>query len=148
MNLVRGIAEWLAGRGFVRLWNGVKKGQMGSLTTGKEMKKPTAVGDALSRRLKILEDAIAEIDKRIAARNKLTKHFKGQIEGEIGECEYLLGKLPAPWREGFIPKMEFIRISLHQTHSEKKVRRKFGNILASGIENSVDLRKVGANQER
>jgi hypothetical protein len=80
-----------------------------------EVKKPDALRNILSRRLKLLKDAIDEIDQQINERIKLTGNFKDQIDSEIKECQSLLNKLPHPWREGFLPKMEFIRISLHKS---------------------------------
>lgn len=80
-----------------------------------EAKSPKALSTILSRRLQILKDAIEEIDRQIEQRKKLTGHFREQIDSEIEECQSFLGKLPYPWSEGFVPKMEFIRISLHKS---------------------------------
>jgi hypothetical protein len=80
-----------------------------------QAKKPNALNTIISRRLQILKDAIEEIDRQIDQRKKLTGHFREQIDSEIEECQSFLGKLPYPWSEGFVPKMEFIRISLHKS---------------------------------
>lgn len=85
-------------------------------TRNREQKNnPDTLRTILSRRLQILKDAIEEIDRQIEQRKKLTGHFREQIDAEIEECQSFLGKLPHPWSEGFVPKMEFIRISLHKS---------------------------------
>jgi hypothetical protein len=77
--------------------------------------KPSPLGDVLSRKLNILKDAIEEIDREIDERRKLTAHFREQIDSEARECKLLLDKLPYPWKQGYQPKTEFIRISLHKS---------------------------------
>lgn len=85
------------------------------ISSDEHSQKPRALANVLSRRLEILKDAIEEIDKKIDERVKLTENFKQQIDAEIEDCQMLLNKLPYPWSEGFQPKMEFIRISLHKS---------------------------------
>lgn len=81
----------------------------------REVKKTEALGDILSRRLQILKEAIDEIDREITERKRLSEFFRKQIDSEVKECQLLLNKLPYPWSQGYQPKTEFIRISLHKS---------------------------------
>lgn len=136
--MLEAIGKTIGRLGGVFIWNGVKRrkrspGKYPSNAEGSvkkrnpinsfpptsandgELKNPDALRTILSRRLQILQDAIEEIARQIEQRKKLTGHFTEQIDSEIEECQSLLGKLPYPWSEGFVPKMEFIRISLHKS---------------------------------
>lgn len=136
--MIEAISKTIGRLGDVLTWNGVKKrkrdpGKHPSNAEGSAkkrnpinsfapnsvnegaLKNPDTLRTILSRRLQILKDAIEEIDRQIDQREKLTGHFREQIDSEIEECQSLLGKLPYPWSEGFVPKMEFIRISLHKS---------------------------------
>ncbi len=88
--------------------------------TTKRVNISTTVSKVFENKLKILREAIEEIDSELERRKFLNHHFEKQIDGEIEECQDLLGKLPYPWSEGFLPKMEFIRISLHKSLLTRK----------------------------
>ena len=78
----------------------------------------------LSKRVAILREAIEEIDRLIQSREKLGEMFKEQIEREIKEVLHQLSFLPEPWREGFLPEMEFLRLSLHKSLTSRRKDRR------------------------
>ena len=71
-------------------------------------------------KLKVLAEAIQEIDRAIAARKGLNRRFHAQIEKGIEEIKYNLSFLQPPWKVGFQPKVEFIRISLQKSMCSRK----------------------------
>lgn len=91
-----------------------KPGDAAAKNTGRS-EVSASVSRVFETKLGILKEAIAEIESGLGKREKLNKAFEKQIDGEISECQDLLGKLPYPWREGFLPKMEFLRVSLHKS---------------------------------
>lgn len=78
----------------------------------------------LSRRVQMLREAIEEIDSLIKSREELGRDFGGQIEKEIKEVLFQLSFLPEPWRAGFLPEMEFLRLSLHKSLTSRKKDRR------------------------
>jgi len=74
-----------------------------------------SVSRVFETKLAILKEAMEEIDAGLRAREKLNQAFENQIDAEISECQDYLGKLPYPWSEGFQPKVEFLRLSLHKS---------------------------------
>lgn len=82
------------------------------------------VDDVFAFKLKLLAEAIQEIDRAIAQRKELNKNFRKQIEKEIKEIQYQMGFLQPPWRAGFIPKLEFIRITLHKSLTSRKTDKR------------------------
>lgn len=78
----------------------------------------------LSERVKNLDEAIQELDDALAARKALSHKFLKQIDHEIREIHYQLGHLQPPWKTGFYPKLEFLRLSLHKslTSRQKDIR--------------------------
>jgi len=82
------------------------------------------VSGILSERIDNLREAIEELDNALAARNTLSKKFLEQIDEEMKEIHYQLGHLNPPWKTGFYPKLEFLRLSLHKslTSRQKDIR--------------------------
>ena len=78
----------------------------------------------LSERIKNLSEAIEELDGALAERKVLSQRFRKQIDKEIEEVHYQLGHLNPPWKTGFYPKLEFLRLSLHKslTSRQKEIR--------------------------
>ena len=82
------------------------------------------VDNVFAFKLKLLAEAIQEIDRAIAARKVLNHKFHSQIEKEIEEIKYNLGFLQPPWKVGFHPKVEFIRISLQKSMCSRKSNKR------------------------
>jgi hypothetical protein len=76
---------------------------------------PTEVSGVLDERIRNLGDAIAEIDSALAHRKVLNFRFLEQIEREREEAVRQLDTLQPPWRAGFYPQLEFLRLSLHKS---------------------------------
>ena len=76
---------------------------------------PTEVNGVLDERIRNLGDAIAEIDSALAHRKVLNFRFLEQIEREREEAVRQLDTLQPPWRAGFYPQLEFLRLSLHKS---------------------------------
>ena len=77
--------------------------------------KPAYIGGILGERIRNLRDAIEEIDAAIAHRKILNFRFLEQIEREREEAIRQLDTLQPPWRAGFYPQLEFLRLSLHKS---------------------------------
>jgi hypothetical protein len=79
---------------------------------------------AITRRLKLLAEAIKEIDEAILARRELSAKFRNQIEKEIQEVQQYLATLQPPWRAGYLPQYEFLRVSLHKSLASRKQNKR------------------------
>jgi hypothetical protein len=77
--------------------------------------KDTAITGILDERLANLREAIEEIDLALAGRKVLNREFLAQIEREADEVRGYLNMLQPPWRMGFHPDIEFMRLSLHKS---------------------------------
>ena len=84
------------------------------LLTGSNFEKPEITG-ILDERIRNLREAIEEIDDAITHRKVLNIRFMEQIEKERQEAINQLGTLQPPWRAGFYPQLEFMRLSLHKS---------------------------------
>jgi len=78
----------------------------------------------LSERIDNLREAIEELDDALDKREVLSAKFLKQIDEEMKEIHYQLGHLNPPWKTGFYPKLEFLRLSLHKslTSRQKDIR--------------------------
>lgn len=74
-----------------------------------------SISKVFDAKLAILNEAIEEISAGQREREKLNETFEKQIDGEIAECQDLLGRLPHPWSEGFYPVVESLRVTLHKS---------------------------------
>jgi hypothetical protein len=74
-----------------------------------------SVTGILDERIANLRDAIEEIDLALAGRKHLNRAFLEQIDREAAEVKGYLNMLQPPWRMGFHPDIEFMRISLHKS---------------------------------
>ena len=75
----------------------------------------STVTGILDERIANLRDAIEEIDLALAGRKVLNRAFLEQIDREKEEVRGYLNMLQPPWRMGFHPDIEFMRISLHKS---------------------------------
>jgi hypothetical protein len=73
------------------------------------------VAGILDERIRNLRDAIQEIDDALARRKVLNFRFLEQIDHERDAAMRQLGTLQPPWRTGFYPQIEFLRLSLHKS---------------------------------
>ena len=78
----------------------------------------------LSERIDNLREAIEELDRALTQRKVLSNRFVRQIDEEIKEVHFQLGHLNPPWKTGFYPELEFLRLSLHKslTSRQKEIR--------------------------
>jgi len=78
-------------------------------------RQSTAITGILDERIANLREAIEEIDLALAGRKVLNRQFLEQIEREAAEVKGYLNMLQPPWRMGFHPDIEFMRLSLHKS---------------------------------
>ena len=69
----------------------------------------------LSERIENLKQAIDEIDSALAQRKELSGRFLDQIKEEKNEVKRQLDYLNPPWKTGFYPELEFLRLSFHNS---------------------------------
>lgn len=84
--------------------------------------------EILNDRINILREAIVEIETLINQRTKLTERFRYEIEAEIKEALHQLSFLPPPWRQGFLPDMEFLRSNLSKSLTSRKNDRRTADL--------------------
>ena len=95
-----------------------KQADLSSLSPIPEAQESNNIGtaeDILSERLRNLTEAIEEIDRALEERQILSEQFKKQINGEVKEVKYHLDLLQPPWKVGYEPTYEFLRLSLHKS---------------------------------
>lgn len=81
---------------------------------------PSVTG-ILDERIRNLRDAVQEIDDALACRKVLNFRFLEQIERERDEAVRQLDTLQPPWRAGFYPQLEFMRLSLHKSITSRAI---------------------------
>ncbi len=69
----------------------------------------------LDERIHNLREAIEEIDAALAHRKVLNVRFLEQINREAKEVKHHLNMLQEPWKMGFHPDVEFLRLSFHKS---------------------------------
>ena len=102
-----------------------------------------AITGILDERIQNLLDAIEEIDEALAGRRVLNRQFLEQIERESAEVKGYLNMLQPPWRMGFHPDIEFMRLSLHKslTSRAKDHRAEELKYWENGVNLSKERRK-------
>jgi len=110
--------EWVSGNG---------AGKKGSIT------------GILDERIQNLREAIEEIDAALAGRRELNEEFIKQIDREAAEVRGYLNLLQPPWKMGFHPDVEFMRISLHKSLTSRAKDRRTEEL--KYWENGVNLAK-------
>jgi len=98
-----------------------------------------AVTGILDERIANLREAIEEIDQALAGRKILNARFIEQIDAEAEEVKRHLGKLQPPWKTGFYPELEFLRLSFHKSLTSRAKDRRAEEL--KYWENGVNLAK-------
>ena len=83
--------------------------------SGKEAEADNDSTVLLSERIENLKQAIDEIDTALAQRKELSGRFLKQIKEEKNEVKRQLAYLNPPWKTGFYPELEFLRLSFHKS---------------------------------
>jgi len=98
-----------------------------------------AVTGILDERIENLREAIEEIDAALAGRKQLNQSFLEQIDREAEEVKRHLGMLQAPWKTGFYPELEFLRLSFHKSLTSRAKEQRAEQL--KYWENGVNLAK-------
>lgn len=99
----------------------------------------TAVTGILDERIENLREAIEEIDDALAGRKTLNREFIQQIDAEAEEVKRHLNMLQPPWKTGFYPEVEFLRLSFHKSLTSRAKERRTEEL--KYWENGVNLAK-------
>jgi hypothetical protein len=99
--------------------------------------------DILDERLRNLREAIEEIDAALENRKVLNVRFLEQIHCEAEEVKRHLNMLQAPWKAGFYPELEFLRLSFHKslTSRAKESRSEELKYWENGVNLAKERRK-------
>jgi len=98
-----------------------------------------AVTSILDERIQNLREGIEEIDEALAGRKKLNQDFIEQIDREAEEVKRHLNMLNPPWKTGFYPELEFLRLSFHKSLTSRAKERRTEEL--KYWENGVNLAK-------
>ena len=85
---------------------------------------PESITGILDERIENLREAIEEIDEALAGRRQLNRQFLEQIDREAEEVKHQLNMLQAPWKAGFYPELEFLRLSFHKSLTSRAKDRR------------------------
>jgi hypothetical protein len=128
-------------------WDRERANDSGSTDGGPQDSPPEdktrAITGILDERIQNLREAIEEIDEALAGRRVLNRQFLEQIERESAEVKGYLDMLQPPWRMGFHPDIEFMRLSLHKslTSRAKDHRAEELKYWENGVNLSKERRK-------
>ena len=100
---------------------------------------PESITGILDERIDNLREAIGEIDEALAGRKKLNRQFLEQIDREAEEVKRHLNMLQPPWKAGFYPELEFLRLSFHKSLTSRAKDRRSEEL--KYWENGVNLAK-------
>ena len=100
---------------------------------------PESITGILDERIDNLREAIGEIDEALAGRKKLNRQFLEQIDREAEEVKRHLAMLGSPWKTGFYPQLEFLRLSFHKSLTSRANDRRSEQL--KYWENGVNLAK-------
>jgi len=97
----------------------------------------------LDERIHNLREAIEEIDAALAHRKVLNVRFLEQIDREAEEVKRHLNMLQEPWKMGFQPQVEFLRLSFHKslTSRAKESRSEQLKYWENGVNLAKERRK-------
>ena len=98
-----------------------------------------AITGILDERIQNLREAIEEIDEALAGRRVLNRQFVEQIDRESEEVKHHLNLLQPPWKLGFYPQIEFLRLSFHKSLTSRAKDRRTEEL--KYWENGVNLAK-------
>jgi len=93
----------------------------------------------LDERIHNLREAIEEIDAALAHRKVLNVRFLEQIDREAEEVKRHLNMLQEPWKMGFHPDVEFLRLSFHKSLTSRAKESRSEQL--KYWENNVNLAK-------
>jgi len=93
----------------------------------------------LDERIQNLHEAIEEIDAALEHRKVLNVRFLEQIDREAEEVKRHLNMLQAPWKTGFYPELEFLRLSFHKSLTSRAKEQRSEQL--KYWENGVNLAK-------
>jgi len=97
------------------------------------------VAGILDERIHNLGEAIEEIDAALAHRKVLNVRFIEQIDREAEEVKRHLNMLQSPWKTGFYPEVEFLRLSFHKSLTSRAKEQRAEQL--KYWENGVNLAK-------
>jgi hypothetical protein len=92
-----------------------KKEDIASPASGPLFNGDGDVTGLISERIENLVQAIDEIDTALIQRKGLNEKFLEQIKEERQEIKHHLNFLNEPWKTGFYPELEFLRLSFHKS---------------------------------
>jgi len=92
-----------------------RKEDIGSSAFSPELNGASDVTGLISERIENLVQAIDEIDIALIQRKALNEKFLEQIKEEREEIKHHLNFLNEPWKTGFYPELEFLRLSFHKS---------------------------------
>ena len=95
--------------------NRADRGRFDSGRSADHATNGSAVTGLLSERLQNIVEAIQEIDTALIERKSLSDRFLEQIREERNEVQRHLQMLNDPWKTGFYPELEFLRLSFHKS---------------------------------
>jgi len=121
-----------------------EKGNSNDFSTPKNRNSSCQVNDTvvtsiLDERIENLREAIEEIDAALVGRKQLNVRFIEQIDREAEEAKRHLNTLQPPWKAGFYPELEFLRLSLHKSLTSRAKERRGEQL--KYWENGVNLAK-------
>jgi len=105
----------------------------------KTVDRGQAITGILDERIQNLREAIEEIDEALAGRRVLNRQFVEQIDRESEEVKHHLNMLQPPWKLGFYPQIEFLRLSFHKSLTSRAKDRRSEEL--KYWENGVNLAK-------
>jgi len=113
------------------------------MTLTRSNSSPSDITGILDERLCNLRQAIEEIDAALAHRKVLNVRFLEQIDREAEEVKHHLNMLQEPWKMGFHPDVEFLRLSFHKslTSRAKESRSEELKYWENGINLAKERRK-------
>ena len=117
----------------------IDSGSSGNSAGGPARGKPNGITGILDERIQNLREAIEEIDAALEGCKELNEEFIRQIDREAAEVKGYLNMLQPPWRMGFHPDIEFMRISLHKSLTSRAKDRRAEEL--KYWENGVNLAK-------
>lgn len=120
-------------------YNHERTNHSSSSSTDRTGEHEQSITGILDERIQNLREAIHEIDEALAGRKKLNRQFLEQIEHEYDEAKRFLDTLQPPWKMGFYPQVEFLRLSLHKSLTSRSKERRSEELKC--WENHVNLAK-------
>ena len=122
-----------------RRTNSFSRASAGTGDPGASGTDDAAVTGILDERIENLREAIGEIDEALAGRKELNQDFIDEINREAEEVKRHLDMLQEPWKMGFYPEVEFLRLSFHKSLTSRAKDRRAEQL--KYWENGVNLAK-------